>query len=122
MIEETAWLIELQGESLPTWWGRVDSEDGVCGWTTDHAKAIRFARSQDAKAIIDDIGWTRAIPTDHMWCDYSHKWGPLKIGARSDLEACSDCGIVRRADDKNAPCKGPVKLRPMEGPIGSPNG
>lgn len=28
---------------------------------------------------------------------------------------CKVCGIVRRADEKNKPCKGPTKLRPMEG-------
>lgn len=116
MIEETGWLIELQGEPTPTWWGRID-DDSVCGWTNDHAKAIRFCRSQDAQAIIDEYGWNRAIPTDHMWCDYSHKWTPLKIGARKDLESCTECGVVRRADDKNGPCHGPMKLRPMEQPL-----
>ena len=115
MIEEVGWLIELKSVQVPTWWGRVDDGDAILGWTTDHAKAIRFSRSVDAQAIIDDIGWTDAVPTDHMWCDYSHKWAPLKIGARQDLEACSECGVVRRADDKNGPCRGPMKLRPMEG-------
>jgi hypothetical protein len=115
MIEETGWLIELKGTQSPMWWGRVDNdEDGVCGWTSDPAKAIRFCRAVDALAIIDENGWTEAIPTDHMWCDYSHKWVPLKIGSRQDLESCSECGVVRRADDKNGPCKGPMKLRPME--------
>lgn len=115
MIEETGWLIELQGEPSPTWWGRVDNEDGVNGWTTDHAKAIRFARAQDAQAIIDEVGWTRAIPTDHMWCDYSHKWID-----RMGMTMCSECLVVKRADDKNGPCHGPGKLRPMEGSVPFP--
>lgn len=27
-------------------------------------------------------------------------------------ECCRKCGIVRRADDKNSPCKGPVRVGP----------
>ena len=120
MIEETGWLIELKSEPTPTWWGRVDDES-VCGWTTDHAKAIRFCRAIDAQAIIDEIGWTDAVPTDHMWCDYSHKWG-FYLQRHEELETCGECGVVRRADDKNGPCNGPMKLRPMEGPIGGSRG
>ena len=112
MIEETGWLIELsqRAANVPTWWGRIDDET-VCGWTTDHAKAIRFARAVDAQAVIDDYGWTEARPVDHMWCDYSHRWEK-----RPELkwETCAECMMVRRADDKNGPCKGPSKLRPME--------
>lgn len=29
-------------------------------------------------------------------------------------ECCRKCGIVRRADDKNSPCKGVVLVRPRE--------
>jgi hypothetical protein len=28
------------------------------------------------------------------------------------LIACKTCGIVRRWDDKNKPCKGPARVRP----------
>jgi hypothetical protein len=67
--DETAWLIELApGRGTPTWWGRVDDED-ILGWTTDNQKAIRFAREQDAQAIIDDTGWNDVKATEHMWCD-----------------------------------------------------
>lgn len=69
MNEEIAWLIELTGDNTPTWWSRIDGEDGVCGWSSDSLKAIRFSRAEDAQAIIDDIGWTRAIPTEHAWCN-----------------------------------------------------
>ena len=30
---------------------------------------------------------------------------------------CRICGVVRRRDGKNKPCKGPTCLRPMEGEI-----
>lgn len=66
MTEQTAWLIELTGERTPEWWARVD-EDSVLGWSSDHTKAIRFCRAQDAQAYIDEIGWTRAVPTEHSW-------------------------------------------------------
>ena len=109
MIEETGWLIELtqHAASAPTWWGRVDDEF-VCGWTTDHAKAIRFARAIDAQAVIDEYGWTEARPVDHMWCDYSHKW---EWFPNIKYEACAECGIIKRADGKNGPCKGRVKVQ-----------
>lgn len=28
---------------------------------------------------------------------------------------CRICGVVQRTDGKNKPCKGPTRLRPMEG-------
>lgn len=37
----------------------------------------------------------------------AHKWHlPEGIG----FECCSDCGIVRRADDRHRPCLGPVRV------------
>lgn len=40
----------------------------------------------------------------HQW----HNW--------HGLECCRVCGIVRRRDDKNTPCKGPTRV----GPRGEP--
>lgn len=37
----------------------------------------------------------------HLW----GKWLPSQ-----EWESCYICNIVRRADDKNKPCKGPVRL------------
>jgi len=106
--EETGWLIEFSQRvsEQPCWYGKTD--EGL-GQTTDPNAAIRFSRAEDAWAVIDDFGWTEAKATDHMWCDYSHDWHE-----RLGLTCCRDCGIVRRADDKNGPCKGPTRLRPME--------
>jgi len=106
--EETGWLIEFSQRvsAQPCWYGKTD--DGL-GQTTDPNKALRFARKEDAETVIADIGWTEARATDHMWCDYSHDWHE-----RFGLTCCRDCGIVKRADDQNRPCKGPARLRPVE--------
>lgn len=62
-----AWLIEMSDGGRPTYWCRVDDEDGVCGWNNDHDKAIRFCRREDAQAIIDENGWTEPRPVEHAW-------------------------------------------------------
>jgi len=33
-----------------------------------------------------------------------------KLGLKHDGKCCLDCGIMRRVDGQNKPCKGPVKL------------
>lgn len=40
---------------------------------------------------------------------HTHVWFRPDLGGRS-WESCRVCGIVRRADDKNSPCKGPSKI------------
>ena len=62
-----AWLIEMTDAGRPTYWCRLDDEDGVCGWSKDHDKALRFCRAQDAQAIIDEYGWTEPKPVEHAW-------------------------------------------------------
>lgn len=32
------------------------------------------------------------------------------------MTCCRDCGMVRRADDKNKPCRGVVRVGPREEP------
>lgn len=75
MIEETGWLIELKPSVVtePTWYG--DDDSGVLGWTTDNLKAVRFARKEDAEAVIRLEGFTEAFASDHMWCDYLSQMG-----------------------------------------------
>lgn len=64
--EEAAWLIEFSERvsQQPTYYGKTD--DGL-GQTTDHLKAVRYARKEDADAVIEDTGWTEATATEHMW-------------------------------------------------------
>lgn len=108
--DEKAWLIESFHAGYALWWSRTDNaDDGVCGWSDDSLKAIRFSRSVDAQAIIDEHGWTEAHPSEHMWCDPTHKWAFFE---RFGFTSCEVCGIVRRADGANGPCKGPVSVGP----------
>lgn len=66
---EYAWLIELKPHAFtspePKYWG-IDAE-GELDWTKDHMAAIRFARKQDAQAIIKYYGWTEADAVEHGW-------------------------------------------------------
>ena len=43
-----------------------------------------------------------------------HLW---RKDAKTGWEYCRLCLVIRRADDKNKPCKGVVKLRPPEKPM-----
>lgn len=38
-----------------------------------------------------------------------HEWAKWEFTSMT-LVCCNICGIVRRADDKNRPCKGKVKV------------
>ena len=46
-----------------------------------------------------------------------HRWGTFTassvLGGR-DWQVCFNCGMIRRADKKNSPCKGKVKVGPRE--------
>lgn len=66
----TAWLIEFKPSVSvrPTYYGKTDEGLGLTG---DHNAAIRFARKEDAEAVIADTAWTEAFAAEHMWCDPS---------------------------------------------------
>lgn len=66
--DATAWLIEFSEKvsRTPAYYGHTG--EGL-GETTDSLKAVRFARREDAQAIINDIGWNEARPVEHMWAD-----------------------------------------------------
>ena len=79
---ETGWLIERRENNATEWWGLADA---LGSWTNDSAKALRFARSEDAEAYahstgLDDAGFTTYI-TDHEWLD-----APA-LAPKSNLEA-----------------------------------
>ncbi len=44
-----------------------------------------------------------------------HHWVTLTF-TRSTLVCCRDCGIVRRRDDRNKPCRGIVGVTPRATP------
>jgi len=54
------------------------------------------------KRIKPEIGEVHAESNGHKWC--------MVKFTLTTLESCQVCGIVRRSDDKNSPCKGPVKI------------
>lgn len=43
-------------------------------------------------------------PREHDWFTYG----------RLNWECCRVCGIVRRKDGKNSPCRGPVSVGPRD--------
>lgn len=99
--EERGWLIELKG-TTPTWCFSLYGDDT---WTADAARALRFARKQDAESVINEIGWTEAFASEHVWsgdglrqCDCC---GRMKADVKSvhvsyagDTNACEDCRNV----------------------------
>lgn len=71
MTEETGWVIVIGVAQLSYWNGGVP---GHGSFSSDNAKAVRFARKEDAEAVIaaQDMSGSglRARAEDHMWCDY----------------------------------------------------
>ena len=70
---EAGWLVEhyasKRGEYLAEWlvgWPAFD-DSAPETWTKDSAKAIRFARREDAEQVIQALGWTEARATEHVW-------------------------------------------------------
>lgn len=112
MGNEVGWLIEAND---PPSYCMLSDDDYDEHWTDDTNKALRFARREDAQAYSNHIGWTSPPVriVEHMWpalTNSSHEWFVFKEGWP---ESCRRCGIVRRADDRNAPCKGDdVKVGP----------
>jgi hypothetical protein len=116
MPDYIAWLIEIpEGGSVaeggPVYFQMVNDDN----WTPDHDKALHFGRKQDAEAVIAHYGWNRTKATEHCWPEPVE----LQVIAESNghhwikafnLTCCRDCGIVRRADDQNKPCRGLVGI------------
>lgn len=113
MNDYIAWLIEMPEEGGPLYF-QISVDDD---WTPDHDKALHFGRKLDAESVIAYYGWTRVKATEHCWPEpierdvvaetNGHHW--IKA---FNLTCCRDCGIVRRADDQNKPCKGIVNVGP----------
>ena len=108
MPDYSAWLIEIN-EGTPVYFQMSDDDD----WTPDHDKALHLVRKQDAESIIAYYGWTRAKATEHLWPEPVDRKVIAESNGHHWIEAfnlvcCRDCGIVRRADDQNKPCRGVV--------------
>lgn len=73
-VDEGAWLIETaalrnQDVIVPHWWTGLYPNS--VSWTTDANRAVRFARKQDAEAVIHGMGdvFERPFATEHVWAD-----------------------------------------------------
>lgn len=125
--EESGWLIE-RGDSEPSapdYWGwstGKESDDGPgLDWTRDHHEALRFARKVDAERYAEDIGWNNVRICEHGWYGPrpgEHEWFKPDFIA---YECCKLCGIVKRSDGKNKPCKGRVGIS-LRTPLASGGG
>lgn len=63
MADEVAWLIETKTRAgEPYYWG------GPALWTTDHLRAIRFARKIDGERVAEDLDTDGIAVVEHMWC------------------------------------------------------
>jgi len=56
-----AWLLEIPGPAY------LGEEGGALGWTTDHNKAMRFARKSDAEMYAELDGLTETTAIEHGW-------------------------------------------------------
>lgn len=65
--KETAWLIEHGGHSIPTYW----TGESWGRWSSDHKRACRFARREDAFKVSLALGDMPHDPphkiVEHMW-------------------------------------------------------
>lgn len=63
-VEERGWLIEWPAtpDAHPRWWHPTH------GWTVDAARAIRYARKEDAEAAIRNGRYVSTVcTTEHAW-------------------------------------------------------
>lgn len=65
--DETGWLIETQNSNCVAW--LFIEFKSILSWTVDSTLAVRFARKEDAEAVIKLMGLTACIATEHMWSD-----------------------------------------------------
>jgi hypothetical protein len=70
-----------------------------------------FKRRVRDKLNAADVGslvaWARERPGEHLWVTTTI--------CKQPMECCALCGVVRRRDDKNNPCKGIVRISLREG-------
>ena len=85
--DETGWLIETKTpEGVPCYWG------GPALWTTDHLKAIRFARKLDGERVAEDLDVDRLVVVEHIWCAPPETCdGCNEPATRRDMEGVPFC-------------------------------
>lgn len=62
----------------------------------------RLEAALTAGEVSSQAEWVEKYPGKHCWFVFDT--------ARPTWESCASCGVVRRADDSNKPCKGVVTI------------
>lgn len=78
--------------------------------TFNGAVVIPLMSLGDWNIVLGDLV---SVPEDSRGVG-AHEWTKADI---FQWEFCRRCGVVRRSDDCNKPCRGDVRLRPMEEPL-----
>lgn len=97
----------LNGLGLVDLFDCVDHPFGVGAHKQQPYRSINLEVALvDARAAVTKAEGLSDNPgaAEHQWFTYG----------RLNWECCRACGIVRRADGKNSPCKGPVAVGPRE--------
>ena len=69
------------------------------------SKPLDFGAIEESAKKIDHL--FRAESEEHEWYGYHCR---LQDGSIQNYESCKKCGVVRRYDHKNKPCKGVCKI------------
>lgn len=87
---------------------RLDTTSGLSAYTGDTIREIAGVPALQPK-----------LPKDFWFSelDGGHVWGHFK---QDKFQTCARCMLIRRADKKNRPCQGKVKLRSMDMSTGQP--
>jgi len=94
-----------KGQRYETHYIHVDTHiDHVFGWSNEPDK---LAAAADLMPITES--------TYTLDRETKHEWTITRFLRNAPF--CRICGVVRLANEKNKPCKGPTKLRPMEKPL-----
>src|SRR5882724_5039688 len=108
MPDYTAWLVEINDQpGGPIYFQLAHDDD----WTKDHNAALHLSRCEDAERVIEYYGWTKAKAVKHIWPEPTVREVIAESNGHHWIKAfgmtcCRDCGMVRRADDQNKPCRG----------------
>ena len=64
-VSERGWLIENRAGVRACWWTGVKKRP----WSTESLEAVRFARKEDAEAVMkyEEVGVGANTAVEHMW-------------------------------------------------------
>jgi hypothetical protein len=92
--------------------------EGLTAWM-DSADTMTLAELRQVRSMMGDnveeserefLSWLENLKEGLG----KHDWIRRQRPSGGTWEACKVCGVIRRNDDKNSPCKGPTRMRKME--------